>query len=103
MSVQAATKWHGVERVRNQARLGRRGEEALQRLIGVGHERVDVDECLDIGIARRGVRDDEPAVGMGDQDDRARDRLQEAGQVRSVDGRPAELVRRRDDLIALAL
>ena len=49
------------------------GDELQERLPGVGREGVDVDECLDVAVAGRGVGDDGAAVGMADEDDRTGD------------------------------
>ena len=47
---------------------------------------VDVDEGLDVRVARGGVRDDRTPVGVSDKHDRTGDSLQEVGNRRRVGG-----------------
>ena len=92
-----------VERVGSDHGAGVLGDEALQRLAGVGHERGDVDQRLDVGVAGRGVGDDRATVGVSDEDDRPADAVQDAGEVRGVRRQAAQRVGRRDDGVAALL
>ena len=51
------------------------------RLAFFRREGADVDEADHVAVARRGVADHRAAVGVADEHDRARDALEDAGNV----------------------
>ena len=59
-------------------------DQLRQGLAGVGGERGDVDQRLDVVHAAGGVADDRAAVGVADQHDRAVDGLQDTADVVGV-------------------
>jgi hypothetical protein len=60
-------------------------EDAVALIGGVGG---DVDERLDVRVAGRGVGDDDAAVGVAGEDDRALDRAQVGLQIGRVRRHP---------------
>lgn len=54
---------------------------AGERVALVGGEGGDVDQTDDVAGLRHGVRDDHPAVGVADREDRPVDLIDEAGHV----------------------
>ena len=82
VALRRTREWHEVEdrgRRGRKSRAGTGGIELQGALALLGSERVDVDERLDVRVAVSGVGDDHAAVGVSDEDDRSRDRLQIVG------------------------
>jgi hypothetical protein len=63
----------------------------------------DVDQADDVRGAGRGVGNDRAAVGVADQQHRAVDLVEEAGDVGRIGGHAAQRIGRGDDGVALPL
>src|SRR5262249_26130422 len=101
VQIRSAADRNGAEDLRRVEAETRTCGEVEQQVAFVGNEGVDVDESLDVGHGYGGVGDDEAAVGMPDQHDRAGDRLEEALDIRAVFDRTAQGVRWDKNVVAV--